>query len=74
MAVRVKSSGAIRENIGANALSYRGCIGMVTYDDEAGIFHVRVDLVDRSNHKKQSTDTNKTCRLSSGSFLWLFVC
>lgn len=42
MAVRVKGSGATRENMGANTLSYKGYIGVVTYDDESGIFHGEV--------------------------------
>ena len=42
MAVRVRSSGATKESMGANTLSYKGYIGVVTYDDEAGIFHGEV--------------------------------
>jgi len=42
MVVRVRSSGATKETMGANTLSYKGYIGVVTYDDEAGIFHGEV--------------------------------
>ncbi len=42
MAVLVRSSGTTRETMGANTLSYKGYIGVVTYDDEAGIFHGEV--------------------------------
>ncbi len=42
MTVRVKSSAATRESTGANALSYKGYVGVVTYDDEAGTFHGEV--------------------------------
>jgi predicted HicB family RNase H-like nuclease len=42
MAVRERRGGAPTGNVGANTLEYKGYIGVIEYDDQAGIFHGEV--------------------------------
>jgi hypothetical protein len=42
MVTRTRRSRGRQETTAANTLEYKGCVGVVEYDDDAGIFHGEV--------------------------------